>query len=49
MKTKIKQLFRQKEQYGDKEVTVMGWVRTNRAQAQFSLNINRRRLASYTR
>ena len=24
MKTKIKQLFRQKEQYGDKEVTVMG-------------------------
>lgn len=41
MKTKIKQLFRQKEQYGDKEVTVMGWVRTNRAQAQFGfLNVN---------
>ena len=41
MKTKIKQLFRQKEQYVDKEVTVMGWVRTNRAQAQFGfLNVN---------
>ena len=41
MKTKIKQLFRQKEQYGDKEVSVMGWVRTNRAQAQFGfLNVN---------
>ena len=41
MKTKIKQLFRQKEQYGDKEVIVMGWVRTNRAQAQFGfLNVN---------
>ena len=41
MKTKIKQLFRQKDQYGDKTVTVMGWVRTNRAQAQFGfLNVN---------
>ena len=30
MKTKIKQLFRQKEQYDDQIVTVMGWVRTNR-------------------
>ena len=41
MKTKIKQLFREKELYGDKEVTVMGWVRTNRAQAQFGfLNVN---------
>ncbi len=41
MKTKIKQLFRQKEQYGDQIVTVMGWVRTNRAQAQFGfLNVN---------
>ena len=41
MKTKIKQLFRQKEQFGDQTVTVMGWVRTNRAQAQFGfLNVN---------
>ena len=41
MKTKIKQLFRQKDQYGDQTVTVMGWVRTNRAQAQFGfLNVN---------
>ena len=41
MKTKIKQLFRNTEQYASKEVTVMAWVRTNRAQAQFGfLNIN---------
>ena len=41
MKTKIKQLFRQKDQYGDQVVTIMGWVRTNRAQAQFGfLNVN---------
>ena len=41
MKTKIKQLFRQKEQYGAQIVTIMGWVRTNRAQAQFGfLNVN---------
>ena len=41
MKTKIKQLFRQKDQYGDQIVTIMGWVRTNRAQAQFGfLNVN---------
>ena len=41
MKTKIKQLFRQKEQFGDQIVTIMGWVRTNRAQAQFGfLNVN---------
>ena len=41
MKTKIKQLFRQKEQYGDQIVTIRGWVRTNRAQAQFGfLNVN---------
>ena len=41
MKTKIKQLFRQKELYGEKVVTIMGWVRTNRAQAQFGfLNVN---------
>lgn len=41
MKTKIKQLFTQKEVFKEKEVTIMGWVRTNRAQAQFGfLNIN---------
>ena len=41
MKTKIKQLFRQQEQYADQTVTIMGWVRTNRAQAQFGfLNVN---------
>lgn len=41
MKTKIKQLFRSKEEYVGKEVTIYGWVRTNRAQAQFGfLNIN---------
>lgn len=41
MRTKIKQLFMNKEAYADKEVTIYGWVRTNRAQAQFGfLNIN---------
>ena len=41
MKTKIKQLFRNSNEYADKEVTIMAWVRTNRAQAQFGfLNIN---------
>ena len=41
MKTKIKQLFRQKESFADQSVTIMGWVRTNRAQAQFGfLNVN---------
>ena len=41
MKTKIKQLFRQKDVYRDQEVTIYAWVRTNRAQAQFGfLNVN---------
>jgi len=41
VKTKIKQLFRSTEQYASKEVTIMAWVRTNRAQAQFGfLNVN---------
>ncbi len=41
MRTRIKQLFRCKEIYQKKEVTIMGWVRTNRAQAQFGfLNVN---------
>ena len=38
---KIKQLFVQKESLKDQVVTICGWVRTNRAQAQFGfLNIN---------
>ena len=41
MKTKIKQLFRNLEQFSESEVTVYGWVRTNRSQSQFGfLNIN---------
>lgn len=41
MRTRVKQLFRSKETYQKKEVTIMGWVRTNRAQAQFGfLNVN---------
>ncbi len=41
MRTRVKQLFRSKEAYQKKEVTIMGWVRTNRAQAQFGfLNVN---------
>ena len=38
---KIKQLFLQKESLSDQEVTICGWVRTNRSQAQFGfLNVN---------
>ncbi|MCR5798993.1 MAG: asparagine--tRNA ligase [Lachnospiraceae bacterium] len=41
MRTKIKQLFRNTEEYADKEVMVCAWVRTNRAQAQFGfLTVN---------
>lgn len=41
MKTKIKQLFRSLDEFKETEVTVYGWVRTNRSQAQFGfLNIN---------
>ena len=37
----IRDLFRNKEQYGDREVTVYGWVRGNRASNQFGfLSIN---------
>ena len=40
-RVRVKELFRQKEMYSEKEVTVCGWVRTNRSQAQFGfLNIN---------
>ncbi len=41
MRTRIKQLFRQTKDFEEKEVLINGWVRTNRAQAQFGfLNIN---------
>ncbi|MDE5546290.1 MAG: asparagine--tRNA ligase [Anaeroplasmataceae bacterium] len=41
MRTKVKQLFRKSQELQNQEVTIMGWVRTNRAQAQFGfLNIN---------
>ena len=41
MKRKIKQLFRNLDEFKETEVTVCGWVRTNRSQAQFGfLNIN---------
>ncbi|MDE6408023.1 MAG: asparagine--tRNA ligase [Anaeroplasmataceae bacterium] len=41
MRTKVKQLFSKSQELQGKEVTIMGWVRTNRAQAQFGfLNIN---------
>jgi asparaginyl-tRNA synthetase len=41
MRTRIKQLFTDLSNYQEKEVTLMAWVRTNRAQAQFGfLNIN---------
>lgn len=38
---RVKELFLNKETYAEKEVTLCGWVRTNRAQAQFGfLNVN---------
>lgn len=41
MRTRIKQLFTSSSEYDSKEVIIMGWVRTNRAQAKFGfLNIN---------
>ncbi len=41
MRTRIKQLFKESDSFKEKEVTIMGWVRTNRAQAQFGfLNVN---------
>lgn len=40
-RTRIKQIFREKEQFGSKEVTVCAWVRTNRSQSQFGfLTVN---------
>lgn len=41
MRTKLKQLFLKFEELNQQEVTIMGWVKTNRAQAQFGfLNVN---------
>ena len=41
MRTKIKELFRDISKYASKEVTICGWVRSNRSQAQFGfLNVN---------
>ena len=38
---RVKQLFREKEAFKEQEVLICGWVRTNRAQAQFGfLNVN---------
>jgi len=40
-RVRVKQLFRQKESFADQEVVICGWIRTNRAQAQFGfLNVN---------
>ena len=40
-RVKVKQLFRDLSSYQDKKVLICGWVRTNRAQAQFGfLNVN---------
>ncbi len=40
-RVKVKQLFRDLSTFKDKEVLICGWVRTNRAQAQFGfLNVN---------
>ena len=41
MRTRIKQIFRNKEEYSSKEIKVCAWVRTNRAQSQFGfLTVN---------
>ena len=40
-RVRVKQLFREKGSFSEKEVVICGWVRTNRAQAQFGfLNVN---------
>lgn len=41
MRTRIKQLFMKMKELEHQEVTIMGWVKSNRAQAQFGfLNVN---------
>ena len=40
-RVRVKELFKAKEQYGEQSVTICGWVRSNRSQAQFGfLNVN---------
>lgn len=40
-RVKMKELFTKKENFSDQTIMIMGWVRTNRAQAQFGfLNVN---------
>ena len=40
-KTVVRQLFRNKEKYENQEITINGWIRTNRAQKSFGfLNMN---------
>ena len=40
-RVRVKELFKLKEQYGEQSVTICGWVRSNRSQAQFGfLNVN---------
>lgn len=34
-RTRVKQLFLNKESFEKQEITICGWVRTNRSQAQF--------------
>ena len=40
-RVRVKELFKAKEQYGEQSVTICGWDRSNRSQAQFGfLNVN---------
>ena len=40
-RTRVKELFNQKDTFSQKEVEIYGWVRSNRSQAQFGfLNVN---------
>ena len=40
-RVRVKELFKLKEQYSEQSVTICGWVRSNRSQAQFGfLNVN---------
>ena len=40
-RTRVKELFNQKDTFSQKEVEIYGWVRSNRSQAQFGfLTVN---------
>ena len=40
-RTRVKELFCQRDTFNQKEVEIYGWVRNNRSQAQFGfLNVN---------